>query len=174
VKYLDFKILLGTMSVSKLESLTGGSGVHVFLVLLKAGHAAQAYAEKSILKLEMCGSDFAVLEALLHKGPLPVNEIGRKVLLTSGSITVAVDRLEAKGLVERRAHGTDRRARIVHLTKAGRKLITRAYADHAADMERLAAASLTRTERKTLIGLLKKIGYEAASASEQSEDEGAA
>ena len=159
------------MSVQTLESLTGGSGVHVFLVLWKAARGVQTYAEKSITELEMCGSDFAVLEALLHKGPLPVNEIGKKILLTSGSITVAVDRLEKKGLVERRAHGTDRRARIVHLTKPGRKLITRVYADHAADMERLASASLTRAERKTLIGLLKKIGYEAAGALEQSEEE---
>jgi MarR family 2-MHQ and catechol resistance regulon transcriptional repressor len=160
------------MSATKLQSLTGGSGVHVFLVLWKASSAVQAYAEKSISELEMCASDFAVLEALLHKGPLPVNEIGKKVLLTSGSITVAVDRLETKGLVERRAHGTDRRARIVHLTKEGRKVITRAYADHAADMERLASASLSRAERKTLISLLKKIGYEAAGASEPT-DEGA-
>src|SRR5260370_11431529 len=157
------------MSVHRLESLTGGSGVHVFLVLWKAARAVEACAEKSVSELEMCGSDFAVLEALLHKGPLPVNEIGRKVLLTSGSITVAVDRLETKGLVERRASGTDRRARIVHLTKAGRKLITRVYADHAADMERLASASLTRAERDTLIGLLKKIGYEAVGALEQSD-----
>src|SRR6266404_3564416 len=111
------------MSADKLESLTGGSGVHVFLVLWKAAHAVQVYAEKSISELEMCGSDFAVLEALLHKGPLPVNDIGRKVLLTSGSITVAVDRLETRGLVERRPHDTDRRARIVHLTEDGRKLI---------------------------------------------------
>ena len=159
------------MSVHKLESLTGGNGVHVFLVLWKAAHAAEGYAEKSILELEMCGSDFAVLEALMHKGPLPVNEIGKKVLLTSGSITVAVDRLETRGLVERRAHGTDRRARVVHLTKAGRKLITRVYADHAADMERLASASLTRAERRTLISLLKKIGYEAAGALERSKEE---
>ncbi len=155
----------------KLESLTGGSGVHVFLVLWKASRAAQAYAAKSISELEMCTSDFAVLEALLHKGPLPVNEIGKKVMLTSGSITVAVDRLEAKGLVERRAHGTDRRAKIVHLTKEGRKLITRAYADHAADLERLASASLTRAERGTLIGLLKKIGYKAAATLGQSKEE---
>lgn len=139
--------------------------MHVFLVLWKAASAVQSYAETSLADLEMCGSDFAILEALLHKGPLPVNEIGKKVLLTSGSITVAVDRLETKGLVERRAHGTDRRARIVHLTKTGRKLITRTYADHAADMERLAAASLTMAERKSLIRLLKKIGYEAASTS---------
>lgn len=162
------------MSERKLESLTGGSGVHVFLVLWKAARAVQAYAEKSISELEMCGSDFAVLEALLHKGALPINEIGKKVLLTSGSITVAVDRLEKKGLVERRAHGTDRRARMVHLTKEGRKAITRTYADHAADMERLASASLTRAERKTLISLLKKIGYKAAGASEPGDEEATA
>ena len=160
-----------TRTVAKLASLTGGTGVHVFLVLWKAASAVHAYAEKSILELEMCGSDFAVLEALLHKGPLPVNEIGKKVLLTSGSITVAVDRLETKGFVERRAHGTDRRARVVHLTKEGRKLITRAYADHAADLERLTSASLTRAERGTLIRLLKKIGYAAAGGSEQGEGE---
>src|SRR3981189_1943597 len=127
------------MGAHNVQSFTGGRGVPVFLVLWKGARAAQAYAEKSVSELEMCGSDFAVLEALLHKGPLPVNEIGKKVLLTSGSITVAVDRLETKGLVERRAHGTDRRARIVHLTKAGRKGITRAYADHAAALERLPA-----------------------------------
>jgi MarR family transcriptional regulator, 2-MHQ and catechol-resistance regulon repressor len=150
------------MSGEKLESLSGGSGVHVWLVLWKAARAVEAYAENSIAQLEVCGSDFAVLEALLHKGPLPVNEIGKKVLLTSGSITVAIDRLEEKGWVERRAHDTDRRARVVHLTKEGKKLITRVYSDHAADLERLASDSLTRKERGTLIRLLKQIGYEAA------------
>src|SRR6187549_1092951 len=126
------------MSQQRNESLTGGTGVHVWLVLWKAARAVEAYAELSVLQMEICGSDFAVLEALLHKGPLPVNEIGKKVLLTSGSITVAIDRLETKGLVERRAHGTDRRARIVHLTKEGKKLITHVYGVHAGDMERLA------------------------------------
>src|SRR5215475_8214417 len=134
----------------KVQSLTGGSGVHVWLVLWKAARAVEDYAQGSVSQLEICGSDFAVLEALLHKGPLPINEIGKKVLLTSGSITVAVDRLESKGLVERRAHGSDRRARVVHLTKEGRKLITRSYAEHAADMERLASASLTKAERNSL------------------------
>jgi MarR family transcriptional regulator, 2-MHQ and catechol-resistance regulon repressor len=163
VKYLDIKV--PTVRTSKQESLTGGSGVHVFLVLWKAANAVRSYAEESVSELEMCGSDFAVLEALLHKGPLPINEIGKKVLLTSGSITVAVDRLETKGLAERRAHETDRRTKVVHLTKEGRKLITRIYTDHAADMERLSSACLTMAERKALIYLLKKIGYEAANAS---------
>ena len=157
-------------TMAKLESLSGGSGVHVFLVLWKAARAVQGYAEKSITDLEIGASDFAVLEALLHKGPLPVNEIGRKVLLTSGSITVAVDRLEQKGLVERRAHGSDRRARIVYLTREGRKLITRAYAEHAADLERLMSASLTAKERATLIRLLKKIGYKAADYAHSQDD----
>ena len=147
---------------NKLESLTGGSGVHVFLVFWKAARAVEAYAQNSVSQLEMCGSDFAILEALLHKGPLPVNEIGKKILLTSGSVTTAIDRLEDKELVERRAHGTDRRAKIVHLTKEGKKLITRIYADHAVDMERLAGASLTKKEREVLIKLCKQIGFEAA------------
>jgi DNA-binding MarR family transcriptional regulator len=74
--------------------------------------------------------------------------------------------------VERLASSTDRRTRIVHLTKEGRKLITRAYGDHAADVERLASDSLSTAERATLIRLLKKIGYQAAAASESSEEEG--
>src|SRR5207237_7348613 len=101
LKYLDIKRTQKTrwaarVPMVKLESLSGGSGVHVFLVLWKAPRAVQAYAETSITDLEMCGSDFAVLEALLHKGPLPVNEIGKKIMLTSGSITVDVDRFNKR------------------------------------------------------------------------------
>ena len=148
------------MPRNKSDSLSGGSGVHVWLVLWKAAQAVEAYAKKSIVDLEMCGSDFAVLEAILHRGALPVNEIGKKVLLTSGSITVAIDRLEEKRLVERRASPDDRRAKIVHLTGEGRRLIARAYNEHAADMEQL-ASDLSASERTTLIRLLKKIGYKA-------------
>jgi MarR family 2-MHQ and catechol resistance regulon transcriptional repressor len=154
------------MAKAKVNSLSGGTGVHVWLVLWKAAQAVESYAKGSIVNLELCGSDFAVLEALLHRGALPINEIGKKVLLTSGSITTAVDRLEEKGLVERRAAKDDRRAKIVHLTGDGRKLITRAFAEHVADMERL-AGDLTRDERATLIRLLKKIGYKAAAESKR-------
>ena len=150
--------------MSNVNSLSGGTGIHVWLVLWKAAQAVEAYAKNSIGDLELCGSDFAVLEAVMHKGALPINEIGRKVLLTSGSITVAVDRLEDKGLVERRTADGDRRAKIVHLTKKGRKLITRAFQEHANEMERL-AADLSAAERATLIKLLKKIGYKAAAES---------
>jgi MarR family 2-MHQ and catechol resistance regulon transcriptional repressor len=106
-------------------------------------------------------SDFQVLEALLHKGPTPVNEIGRRVRLTSGSITSAVDRLEAKELVERKFDESDRRTRMVHLTEAGRKLIGCAFSDHERAMER-ATAGLTPAERAQVVSLLKKLGRYAA------------
>jgi len=139
------------------------SGVHLWLVLWKAAHAVEAHARLSIEAQPICGSDFAVLEVLLHKGPLPVNTIGRKVLLTSGSITTAIDRLEARRLVERRPHKTDRRARVVHLTPQGQRLIARLFAQHKRDMEH-AASALSPSERATLVDLLKKLGVGAERA----------
>jgi MarR family 2-MHQ and catechol resistance regulon transcriptional repressor len=132
-------------------------GVHVWLVLAKAAHALAARAGRSIAGLGMCASDFGALETLLHKGPLPVNTLGRKLLLTSGSITTAIDRLERRGLVVRRNDPADRRARVVHLTPAGRGLIQKAFAAHAADME-LAVSALSLRERAALIESLKKLG----------------
>src|SRR5256714_3822523 len=85
------------------------SGTHLWLVLMKAHRALERLAIQSIESLEVCLSDFGVMELLLHKGPQPVNEIGRRIALTSGAITTAVDRLDAPGLVTREAHETDRR-----------------------------------------------------------------
>src|SRR5213596_4285869 len=94
------------------------SGTHLWLVLMKAHRALQRLAIRSIESSQAGLSDFAVMEMLLHKGPQPVNAIGRRVELTSGAITTAVDRLESRGLVTREAHPSDRRARIVRLTAA--------------------------------------------------------
>jgi len=116
-----------------------------------------AKAEDSIRNAGLGNSDFRVLEALLHKGPLPVNIIGEKVELTTGSITTAVDRMEAKSLVVRRNYPEDRRIRLVELTAKGRRLIERAYARHAIDMEE-AMSALSRHDRLALIELLKRLG----------------
>lgn len=137
------------------------SGIHLWLVLWRAAGAVEAHAASSVAASGLCASDFAVLEALLHKGALPVNTIGKKVLLTSGSITTAVDRLERRGLVERHDAPGDRRARVVHLTGEGRKLIKKAFAQHSAEMEQ-ATSALSESERRTLLRLLKKLGYGAA------------
>jgi MarR family 2-MHQ and catechol resistance regulon transcriptional repressor len=133
------------------------SGVHVWLVFMKAYHALAARAEEG-LNLSETGlgdSDFRVLEALLSKGPLPVNATGPKVWLTPGSISVAVDRLEKKKLVKRRTTD-DRRVRLVELTAKGRELVAKAFDKHAVAMEK--ATRLSKEERLELLELLKKFG----------------
>src|SRR5579885_2772068 len=111
-------------------STTGTSGVHLWLVLWKAFHAVQAHALRNIAGLGMAYSDFGVLEALLHKGPLTIGELGAKVLLTSGSMTASINRLEKRGLVSRKEAAGDRRTRIVDLTPKGKMLIREAFEDH--------------------------------------------
>ena len=138
------------------------SGVHLWLLLWKASKAVEARARHSVNTTGLCLSDFGVLEALLHRGPLPINILGKKVLLSSGSMTAAVDRLERSGLVEREAASTDRRARIVHLTEEGSKLIGTLFAGHERDMEAV-FSRLNKTERNALANLLRKLGREAES-----------
>jgi len=136
---------------------TDASGTHLWLVLMKAHRTLQRLATRSIESSEAGLSDFAVMEMLLHKGPQPVNAIGRRVELTSGAITTAVDRLESRGLVTREAHPSDRRARIVRLTAAGEEKAAKIFVGHKAAMD-VAASALSKTERATLIELLKKLG----------------
>jgi MarR family transcriptional regulator, 2-MHQ and catechol-resistance regulon repressor len=130
---------------------------HVFLVLWRTYRAMRLKSEESRRTLGLGDSDFRVLEVLLHKGPLPVNVIGEKVELTTGSITTAVDRMEAKWLVVRKNHSEDRRVRLVELTPKGRRLIEKAYAQHEADMEK-AMKHFSREDRTALIDLLKQLG----------------
>lgn len=136
------------------------SGVRLWLILWKAAKAVEQHAIRSVTRLGLGLSDFAVLELLLHKGPQPVNVIGKRVLLTSGSITSAVDRLESRQLVRRAADSQDRRSRIVTLTPTGRRLIRKAFRRHAADMQH-ALAELSAADRAGLVRLLKKAGLSA-------------
>ena len=140
---------------------------HVWLVLSRAARAIQQNAINSVLGLGLGLSEFAALEVLLHKGPQPVNVIGKKVLLTSGSITAAIDRLESRNLVRRTADLQDRRARIVHLTESGKRLIEDAFQRHAIDMEETLSV-LRPVERAELVRLLKKAGLWAAARLENS------
>jgi MarR family 2-MHQ and catechol resistance regulon transcriptional repressor len=151
------------------EPAIDARATHVWLVLWKAARAIEQNAINSISRLGLGLSDFAVLEVLLHKGPRPVNAIGKKVLLTSGSITAAINRLESKGLVRKTAHPEDQRTRMVELTDAGKRLIEKAFRQHAADMEETMAV-LRPSERVELVRVLKKVGLWAAARLEDLED----
>lgn len=140
------------------------SGVHLWLILLKAFHSVAAHSCRRLRKSGLGDSDFRVLEVLLHKGPMPVNMIGPKVFLTPGSISVAVDRLFEKGLVSRVDSCMDRRVRLVDLTAKGRALIKRLFDLHAKDLEDVAAV-LSAPERLQLLDSLKKLGKHAAKCS---------
>ena len=111
-------------------------------------------------------SDFGVLEVLLHKGPLPVNTIGPIVDLTPGSISIAVDRLVAKGLGQPVESAKDRRVRIVALTRRGKDLIVSAFRKHSGQMRRV-FSELSPEELRGLEVAVKKVGKRAAALIEQ-------
>lgn len=141
------------------------NGIHIWLVLWKAARAVEARAEQSIAQFGMGRSDFGVLEALLHRGPLSPKQLSEKVLLTSGSMTAAVDRLAKRGLVRREDDADDRRACIVHLTPGGKRLIERAFAQHRGEMEK-ALEAFPPEDRRALLPLLRRLGRAAEASVE--------
>jgi len=140
--------------------------VHCWLVWRKADEAARDYLYRGIEDMGISDTDFRVLEALLHKGPLPVNTIGPKVHLTPGSISVAVDRLLEKELVTRVESPHDRRVRIVALTKAGKDLIVPIFRKHSAEIRKM-FADASPQELQILESVLKKAGKRARALAEK-------
>ena len=133
----------------------------LWLVLLRSFRALNHIAERSISDSGLGLTDFATLEALLHKGPLTIGEIQSKVPLALGSMTAVVDRLERRGLILRTPSPADRRARVLKLSPKGRAVVEDAFSRHAADLES-AMAVLTQREKRQLRALLKKLGRFAA------------
>jgi len=134
--------------------------VHCWLVWIKAYHAAAKYLYAGLRQTGIDDTDFRILEVLLNKGPLPVNTIGPKVNLTPGSISVAVDRLLARGLVSRVESREDRRVRVVSLTSKGKELIAPVFRKHAAEIGNV-FADATPKEVRSFEMILKKIGKRA-------------
>jgi MarR family 2-MHQ and catechol resistance regulon transcriptional repressor len=130
-------------------------------VIARSHHVLRLLAERSIANTDLCLTDFAALEALLHKGPLTISEIQDKVMLASGSMTAAIDRLEKMGLVVRKSTAKDRRARVVQLTPEGKRVANASFKKHAKDLEQVASI-LTEKDKTQLYESLKKLGLFAA------------
>lgn len=145
----------------KAEKSEKVSGTQLWLVLIKAYHSLLGFTEHTLKDSGLGDSEFRILEALLHKGPMPVNTIGPKVFLTPGSISVAVDRLLKRGLVTRTNSSEDRRVRVVDLRASGRRLIEQVFAAHARRVDRLAEV-LSPKERRQIARGLKAFGKAAA------------
>lgn len=145
------------------EKATAGQ---LWTVLARCYKALSHRVEQGLADAGLCLTDFMILEALLHKGPLNITEIQGKILLASGSMTAAVDRLEKKGAIVRLFVKEDRRARLLELTGEGRALIERVYGEHKAEFEELTSVLSEREMQQTYTNL-KRLGLYAAEQNNQ-------
>ena len=144
--------------------------LHLWVILSRAQGAVAAHAQADFNRHGLTGAEFGALEALFHKGPLLLGEVQRKILLSSGGITYVIDRLEKRGLVERRECPTDRRASYAALTSEGAQLIEEIFPQHAARIQR-ALSGLSLQEQQEASALLRKLGHHAAELTPEPEYE---
>jgi MarR family transcriptional regulator, 2-MHQ and catechol-resistance regulon repressor len=129
----------------------------VWVVLARAFNAMEQCAAEDVARHDLTLAEFAVLEALFHKGSLLLGEVQRKILVSSGGVTYLVDRLEQRGLVRRTPCPDDRRARYAELTDDGVALMQRIFPEHAARITE-AVATLNENDQRELIRMLKELG----------------
>lgn len=133
----------------------------LYVVLSRAYRALLAHDERDVRKYGLNLTEFAVLELLYHKGAHPLQQIGEKILITTGTITYVVDKLEEKGLLYRKPSNQDRRKTFAVLTDAGTALLEKIFPDHARSLK-YAMAGLSQQEQEVATKLLKKLGIEAS------------
>ena len=127
-------------------------------VIMSRAHAAIAgHASADVARHGLTLAEFGILEALYHRGPMLLGEVQRRILVSSGGITFLVDRLTAKGLVERRTCQEDRRARYAALTSAGTELVAKIFPEHAALLTQV-MEGLTVDEQCTAADLMRALG----------------
>ncbi len=142
--------------------LPTAAALKLWVVLARAYASIGEHSRMDIHRHNLTPAEFGVVELLYHKGPQLLGEVQKKVLVSSGGITFLVDRLAKRGLVERRACPSDRRARYAALTKEGEQLMRELFPRHAAAI-RKAVSGLSMAEQRALTVLLKRLGNEAAS-----------
>ncbi len=140
----------------------------LFVVLSRSHRALARVARADIARHDLGFTEFAVLEALYHKGELKIGELGQRVLLTSGTMTYVVDKLARRELLERRVCATDQRVTYLRITTAGKRLMRGIFPAHA-NAICAASAGLSQDEKLAAIALLKKLGYEAQRMADERE-----
>lgn len=146
------------------QDVPTATALKLWVVLSRAAAAVEAHAVADMARHELTPAEFGVLEALHHKGPLLLGDVQRRTLVSSGGTTFLVDRLEKRGLVERRMCATDRRARYAALTPAGRELMVEIFPAHAEAIRR-AISGLGLADQRQATDLLRVLGHEASALS---------
>lgn len=128
-----------------------------YVKLMRAAESITSRVHKHLSSVGLTVSQFGVLEVIFHLGPLSQRDLGRKILRSSGNITMVIDNLERRRLVRRERDASDRRMFIVHLTGEGQKLIGKIFPSHAA-LITYELSVLNATDQKILGDLCKKVG----------------
>ncbi|MFE8597172.1 MarR family transcriptional regulator [Archangium violaceum] len=128
-----------------------------FVKLTRATETLGAQLQRHLASLEITPPQLAVLEALLHLGPMSQSELGRKLLRSNPNMTALLDNLERSKWIQRARSPEDRRVVVVSLTPEGRRVIERVFPAHAAHVTALMGA-LSAEEQETLGELCKKLG----------------
>ncbi|WP_337170106.1 MarR family transcriptional regulator [Gemmatimonas aurantiaca] len=147
------------------------SALRLWVIMNRAQSAVTAHAAADVARHGLTLAEFGILEALYHRGPMLLGEVQRRILVSSGGITFLVDRLTAKGLVERRTCDSDRRARYAALTEQGRDLVMQIFPAHARELARV-MSGISLEDQRTATEILKIMGRAAAQMppSDESQD----
>lgn len=132
----------------------------LYIVMYHAFNSLQNQSFKDMKRQGLNPTEFAVLEILYNKGPQQIQQIGDRVLISSGSITYVVNNLIKSGYVVKEQYEMDKRISYVYLQPKGKKLMSEIFPKHARQMERI-TSGLTTEEKKKLIETLKKLGKNA-------------
>lgn len=138
------------------------AALRLWVIMSRAHTAVAAHAAADVQRHGLTLAEFGIIEALYHRGPMLLGEVQKRILVSSGGITFLVDRLAAKGLVERRSCETDRRARYAALTPKGTELVGQIFPQHAA-VVKAAMEGISADEQEKVADLLRDLGRRAAS-----------
>lgn len=138
-------------------TLTEERALGAFVKLARASNTALAYTRNGLEQAGLSHGQFAVLEALFHVGPLYLGDLARRILSSSGNLTLVLDNLEKRGLAKRRQQGPDKRFVLATITPAGRRLIARIFPAHARRITEV-MGRLSCNEQDQLAALCRKLG----------------
>ncbi len=137
------------------------AALRLWVIMSRAHDAIAAHAGADVARHGLTLAEFAILEALYHRGAMLLGEVQRRILVSSGGITFLVDRLAGKGLVERKNCAADRRARYATLTPKGEALVAEIFPVHAAALTR-AMEGLSIAQKGDVADAMRSLGRHAA------------
>ncbi|WP_139491715.1 MarR family winged helix-turn-helix transcriptional regulator [Brevibacillus dissolubilis] len=147
-------------STNKQPDQAEALSLKLFVVLSHTHKTLMEHALRDMRRYGLNPTEFTVLELLYHKGPHPIQQIGDKILLASGSLTYVIDKLEKKELLIRKPSHKDRRITYVEISEKGKELFDDIFPQHAKAIHQV-TEGLTAEEKQTAVDLLKKLGLYA-------------